>query len=152
MDSVNEFLAEGKRVVRQVLLRSTITFLLVWTLGIIVGIAISLSHSQSLPATSTWMFVIGVTALPATIAGQLAGVITVLLALARLPGALMRLPQAMVNQLTTAGRNEPALAPLLQRGGRSSQLPSALLSAAGVAVLTTLLTTRVQPPGDKMAA
>jgi hypothetical protein len=152
MDSVNAFLAEGKRVLWLVVLRSTITCMLIWALGILVGIAISVARSHDFPSTSTWMFVVGVAALPATVSGQLAGIITVLLALGRLPGAVLRLPQTVVNQVMASGRNEPGLAPLSQKSGRSAQLPSALLSVAGVTLLTTLLTARVQPPSEKMSA
>jgi hypothetical protein len=151
LDSVNAFLAEGKRVLRLAVLRSIITCVLIWALGVLVGIAISVAHSHDFPGTSTWMFVMGVTALPATVAGQLAGVITVVLALSRLPGAVLRLPQAVVQQVLASGRNEPVLAPLVQKSGRSAQLPSALLSVAGVTLLTTLLTARVQPPSEKLS-
>jgi hypothetical protein len=148
-DPVNAILAQGKRVLRQVLVRSSLTFVVVWALGIILGIAISLYRSRSVPAAPTWMFVVGVTALPATVAGQLAGALTVLIALTQLAGTLVRVPQLLVNQLTANGKDMLALAPWAQKEGRGSTLPVSLLSALGVALVTTMLTPRYQPSNEK---
>lgn len=152
MDSVvHTLVVEGKRILWQVARRSAFTFLLVWALGIILGLAIILERSRSLPAPSTWMFVAGVTALPATVAGQLAGALTVLLALTQLTGAILRLPEKLVTQLTTSvgGKDLPDLASWGQKRVRGMSLPASLLSALGVAVLSTLLTPRAQPPHAK---
>jgi hypothetical protein len=149
IDSVNALFAQGKRILRQVLIRSSLTFSIVWAVGIVLGIAFVAYRNRSVPATPTWMFVVGVTALPAMIAGQLAGAVTVLFAFTRLAGAVMRLPQTMVQQLSTSVKDVPELALLAQKGGRGSRLTISLLSALGVALMTTMLTPLFQPPAEK---
>ena len=152
IDPVHALLTQSKRVLWQVLLRSAVTFALVWALGTLLVLAILLDRSRALPAPSTWMFVAGVMALPATIAGQLAGAITVLVALTRLAGSIMRLPQTLINQVSASVKDLPELAPLVRQGlpgGRGAHLSASLLSALGVALVSTLVTTRLQLPHEK---
>jgi hypothetical protein len=152
IDPVHALLTEGKRVLRQILVRSALTFALVWAFEIVLVIAILLERTWGMPTTSTCMFVVGVTALPATIAAQVVGVVTVLVALTQLAGNLVRLPQLLVNQLTSGVKGVaelPDLAPLIRKSGLGSQLSVSLLSALGAALMSTLVTARFPAPSQK---
>jgi hypothetical protein len=151
-DPVNSLLTQGKHVLRQVVVRSAITFVLAWAFEIVLVMGILLERSWAMPTTSTWMFVVGVTALPATVAGQVAGVVTILIALTQLAGNIARLPQMLMSQLATGVKSEKSLfelAPLARKGGLGSQISVSLLSALGVALMSTLVTAALQLPGEK---
>ncbi len=150
-ESVTAVLSQGKRMLRQVVVRCALTFLIVWALGIVLGIAISVYHSRSIPTTPTWFFVVGVSALPATVAGQVVGVASMLMALTELVVSIARLPQLLVHQLTSSLKDAPTQALLGQKGGRVAPITASLLTAlsvAAVATLPALMTTR-QTPNEK---